>query len=223
MSNALVDILYDMKGNKIMLFLNCGELIDVYGFSGRMSYSPRAKFGSDMSKFDFYEINSYLLKLYQNTGIETSNLVEFFKQCLLNSITVERTSIYYMDGKYIEDTASEYEATYSYIPNFPFVIRGNFRDIRKFVHSVLLYCNRYDWDYDTAEYPIKDRSPINNLILSKYDNNIGKLLSEIMEGLKPFIDNNFQAKTKEEILKDMPWALDPFKNMETSRFIEKPY
>lgn len=205
-----------------MLFLNCGELIDVYGFSGRMSYSPRAKFGSDMSEFDLYEINSYLLKLYQNTGIETGNLVEFFKSALINSIKVEKVSIYYMDGKYIEDTASEYEATYSYIPNCPFVIRGNFRDIRKFVHAVLLYCNTYDWDYE-GDYPTKDRSPINALIVHKYDNNLGKLLNEIMEGLKPFIDNNFQAKTKEEVLKDMPWALDPFRNMELSKIIEKSY
>lgn len=206
-----------------MLFLNCGELIDVDGFNGRMSYAPKAKFGSDMSNFDFYEINSYLLKLYQNSGIETNNLVEFFKNCLLNSITVERVSIYYMDGKYIEDTASEYEATYSYIKNCPFVIRGGFRDVRKFVHAVLLYCNRYDWDYDSAAYPVKDRNPINALVVEKYDNNLGRLLSEIMDGLKPFIDNNFSSKNKEEILKAMPWALDPFKNMETSRLIEKPY
>ena len=206
-----------------MLFLNCGELIDVYGFSGRMSYSPRAKFSSDMSEFDFYEINSYLLKLYQNTYIETGNLIEFFKQCLLNSITVERVSIYYMDETYVEDTASEYEATYSYIENCPFVLRGNFRDIRKFVHAVLLYSNRYDWDYDSEEYPTKDRNPINKLIVGKYDNNLGRLLNEIMKGLKPFIDNNFSSKRKEDVLKDMPWALDPFRNMETSRFIEKPY
>lgn len=205
-----------------MLFLNCGELIDVYGFSGRMSYAPKARFSSDMSEFDFYEINSYLLKLYQNTGIETSNLVEFFKNCLLNSIKVERVSISYMDGKYIEDTASEYEATYSYIANCPFVIRGDYRDIRKFVHSVLLYCNRYDWDL-CGDYPVKDRSPINNIIVEKYDNNLGRLLSEIMEGLKPFIDNNFSSKSKEEVLKDMPWALNPFKNMETSKYIERSY
>lgn len=208
-----------------MMYLNCGQLIDVDGFnvSGRMSYSPKAKFSSDMSEFDFYEINSFLLKLYQNTGIEAINLVEFFKNCLLNSITVERVSIYYMDEKYIEDTASEYEATFSYIENCAFVIRGNFRDIRKFVHAVLLYCNTYDWDYDTAEYPMKDRSPINRLIVEKYDNKLGILLDEIMEGLKPFIDNNFSSKSKEEILKDMPWALDPFRNMELSRIIEKPY
>lgn len=206
-----------------MLFLNCGQLIDVDGFNGRMSYAPKARFSSDMSEFDFYEINSYLLKLYQNTGIETADLIAFFKNCLLNSIKVERVSISYMDGEYIEDTASEYEATFSYIENCPFVIRGDYRDIRKFVHSVLLYCNRYDWDYDSEEYPIKDRSPINNLIVSKYNNNLGRLLSEIMEGLKPFIDNNFAIKTKEEILKDMPWALDPFKNMETSKYLEKAF
>ena len=206
-----------------MLYLNCGELIDVDGFSGRMSYSPRARFSSNMNEFDFYEINSYLLKLYQNNGIKTDDLITFFKNCLLNSIKVERVSISYMDGEYVEDTASEYEATYSYIENFPFVIRGGFRDIRKFAHSVLLYCNRYDWDYDTAEYPIKDRNPINALIVEKYDNNLGILLNEIMKGLKPFIDNNFSSKSKEDILKGMPWALDPFRNMETSRFIEKPY
>lgn len=206
-----------------MLYLNCGELISIDGFSGRMSYSPRARFSSNMDKFDFYEINSFLLKLYQNTGIETSNLVEFFKNALLNSIKVERVSISYMDGEYIEDTASEYEATFSYIENFPFVIRGGFRDIRKFVHKVLLYSNTYDWDYDSESYPVKDRNPINKLIVEKYDNNLGKLLIEIMEGLKPFIDKNFQAKSKEVVLKDMPWALDPFRNMETSRFIERQY
>ena len=91
-----------------MLYLNCGELISVNGFIGRMSYSPKAKFSSDMSEFDFYEINSYLLKLYQNTGIEAADLINFFKNCLLNSSTVERVSIYYMDDKYVEDTASEY-------------------------------------------------------------------------------------------------------------------
>ena len=128
-----------------------------------------------------------------------------------------------MDGDYVEDSDSKYEATYSYIKNFPFVIRGNFRDIRKFVHAVLLYSNRYDWDYDSEIYPVKDRNPINALIVSGYDNNLGKLLNEIMEGLKPFIDNNFQAKNKEEVLKDMPWALDPFRNMELSKIIEKPY
>lgn len=206
-----------------MMYLNCGQLIDVYGFSGRMNYSPKAKFGSDMSEFDFYEINSYLLKLYQNTGIETSNLITFFKNCMLNSIKVEKLYIHFMDGEYVEDSDTEYEATFSYIENCPFVIRGGFRDIRKFVHAVLLYSNRYDWDYDSEEYPTKDRSPINSLIVSKYDNNLGRLLNEIMEGLKPFIDNNFQAKTKEEVLKDMPWALDPFRNMELSRIIEKPY
>lgn len=205
-----------------MLFLNCGQLIDVYGFSGRMSYSPKAKFGSNMSEFDFYEINSYLLKLYQNTGIETSNLIEFFKNCLLNSIKVEKVYIHYMDGEFVEDSNCEYEATFSYIKNFPFVIRGGFRDVRKFVHAVLLYCNRYDWDL-WGDYPVKDRSPINTLVVEKYDNKLGILLDEIMEGLKPFIDNNFQAKTKEEVLKDMPWALDPFRNMELSRIIEKPY
>lgn len=206
-----------------MMYLNCGQLIDVYGFSGRMSYSPKAKFGSDMSEFDFYEINSYLLKLYQNTGIETSNLITFFKNCMLNSIKVEKLYIHFMDGEYVEDSDTEYEATFSYIENCPFVIRGGFRDIRKFVHAVLLYSNRYDWDYDSEEYPTKDRSPINSLIISKYDNNLGRLLNEIMEGLKPFIDNNFSSKSKEEILKDMPWALNPFRNMELSRIIEKPY
>ena len=206
-----------------MLFLNCGQLIDVYGFSGRMSYSPKAKFSSNMSEFDFYEINSYLLKLYQNTGIKTADLVAFFKNALINSITVEKVYIHFMDGKYIEDSNCEYEATYSYIENFPFVLRGNFRDIRKFVHSVLLYCNTYDWDYDSEIYPIKDRSPINQLVIEEYNNNLGKLLDEIMKGLKPFIDNNFAIKTKEEVLKSMPWALDPFKNMELSRLIEKPY
>lgn len=206
-----------------MMYLNCGQLIDVYGFSGRMSYSPKAKFGSDMSEFDFYEINSYLLKLYQNTGIETSNLITFFKNCMLNSIKVEKLYIHFMDGEYVEDSDTEYEATFSYIENCPFVIRGGFRDIRKFVHAVLLYSNRYDWDYDSEEYPTKDRSPINSLIISKYDNNLGRLLNEIMEGLKPFIDNNFSSKNKEEVLKDMPWALNPFRNMELSRLIEKPY
>lgn len=206
-----------------MLFLNCGQLIDVYGFSGRMSYSPKAKFSSNMSEFDFYEINSYLLKLYQNTGIKTADLVEFFKNALINSITVEKVYIHYMDGEFVEDSNCEYEATFSYIKNFPFVIRGGFRDIRKFVHAVLLYCNRYDWDYDTEEYPMKDRNSINSLIVSKYDNNLGKLLNDVMEGLKPFIDNNFAIKTKEEVLKSMPWALDPFRNMELSKIIEKPY
>ena len=176
-----------------------------------------------MGEFDFYEINSYLLKLYQNDGIKVDDLINFFRDCLLNSIKVERVSIQYMDGKYVEDTSSEYEATFSYIENCPFVIRGNYRGIKKFVHAVLLYCNRYDWDYDSEAYPVKDRSPINDLVVSKYDNNLGVLLDEIMEGLKPFIDKNFQSKTKEEVLKDMPWALDPFRNMETSRFIEKPY
>lgn len=205
-----------------MIFLNCGQLIDVYGFSGRMSYSPKAKFGSNMSEFDFYEINSYLLKLYQNTGIETSNLIEFFKNCLLNSIKVEKVYIHYMDGEFVEDSNCEYEATFSYIKNFPFVIRGGFRDVRKFVHAVLLYCNRYDWDL-WGDYPVKDRSPINKLVVEEYNNNLGKLLNEIMNGLKPFIDSNFTIKTKEQILKDMPWALDPFHNMELSRLIEKPY
>ena len=206
-----------------MLFLNCGQLIDVYGFSGRMSYSPKAKFSSNMSEFDFYEINSYLLKLYQNTGIKTADLVEFFKNALINSITVEKVYIHYMDGEFVEDSNCEYEATFSYIKNFPFVIRGGFRDIRKFVHAVLLYCNRYDWDYDTEEYPTKDRNPINSLIVSKYGNNLGKLLNDVMEGLKPFIDNNFSSKSKEDVLKAMPWALDPFRNMELSKIIEKPY
>lgn len=206
-----------------MLFLNCGQLIDVYGFSGRMGYSPKAKFSSNMSEFDFYEINSYLLKLYQNTGIKTADLVEFFKNALINSITVEKVYIHYMDGEFVEDSNCEYEATFSYIKNFPFVIRGGFRDIRKFVHAVLLYCNRYDWDYDTEEYPTKDRNPINSLIVSKYGNNLGKLLNDVMEGLKPFIDNNFSSKSKEDVLKAMPWALDPFRNMELSRLIEKPY
>lgn len=206
-----------------MLFLNCGQLIDVYGFSGRMSYSPKAKFSSNMSEFDFYEINSYLLKLYQNTGIKTADLVAFFKNALINSIIVEKVYIHFMDGKYIEDSNCEYEATYSYIENFPFVLRGNFRNIRKFVHSVLLYCNTYDWDYDSAAYPVKDRSPINQLVVEEYNNNLGKLLDEIMKGLKPFIDNNFAIKTKEEVLKSMPWALDLFRNMELSKIIEKPY
>lgn len=86
-----------------------------------------------------------------------------------------------------------------------------------------MYCNRYDWDYDTEEYPTKDRNPINSLIVSKYGNNLGKLLNDVMEGLKPFIDNNFSSKSKEDVLKAMPWALDPFRNMELSRLIEKPY
>ena len=206
-----------------MLFLNCGELISVDGFDGRMSYAPKARFSSNMNEFDLYEINSYLLKLYQNTGIETADLITFFKNCLLNSIKVERVSISYMDGKYVEDTASEYEATFSYIENCPFAIRGNFRDIRKFVHAVLLYCNRYDWDYDSAEYPVKDRNPINSIIVEKYDNNLGRLLNEIMEGLKPFIDKNFSSKKKEEVLKEMPWALDPFRNMETSKYLKKSF
>lgn len=206
-----------------MLFLNCGELIGIYGFTGRMSYAPRAKFSHNMNNFDFYEINSYLLKLYQNTGIKTADLVEFFKNALINSITVEKVYIHYMDGEFVEDSNCEYEATFSYIKNFPFVIRGGFRDIRKFVHTVLLYCNRYDWDYDTEEYPTKDRNPINSLIVSKYGNNLGKLLNDVMEGLKPFIDNNFSSKSKEDVLKAMPWALDPFRNMELSKIIEKPY
>lgn len=124
-----------------MLYLNCGELIDIDGFNGRMSYYPKARFSSNMSEFSFYEINSYLLKLYQNDGIEVDDLINFFRNCLINSIKVERISISYMDGKYIEDTSSEYEATFSYIENCPFVIRGDYRDIRKFVHAVLLYCN----------------------------------------------------------------------------------
>lgn len=206
-----------------MLFLNCGELISVNGFTGRMSYAPRARFGSDMSNFDFYEINSYLLKLYQNDGIKVDDLINFFRDCLLNYITIEKVYIHFMDGEYVEDSASEYEATFSYIENCPFVIRGNYRDIRKFVHSVLLYCNTYDWDYDSAAYPIKDRSPINKLVVEGYNNNLGRLLNEIMEGLKPFIDRNFQSKTKEEVLKNMPWALDPFRNMELSKIIERPY
>lgn len=205
-----------------MLYLNCGELIDIDGFNGRMSYYPKARFSSNMSEFSFYEINSYMLKLYQNDGIEVDDLINFFRNCLINSIKVERISISYMDGKYIEDTSSEYEATFSYIENCPFVIRGDYRDIRKFVHAVLLYCNTYDWDL-WGDYPVKDRSPINALVVNKYDNNLGRLLNEIMEGLKPFIDRNFQSKTKEEVLKNMPWALDPFKNMETSRYLEKQY
>lgn len=205
-----------------MLFLNCGQLIDVYGFSGRMSYSPKAKFSSNMEEFDFYEINSYLLKLYQNTGIKTADLVAFFKNALINSITVEKVYIHYIDGEFVEDSNCEYEATFSYIENFPFVIRGGFRDIRKFVHSVLLYCNTYDWDL-WGDYPVKDRNPINKLIVEEYNNNLGKLLNKIMEGLKPFIDRNFQSKTKEEVLKNMPWALDPFRNMELSKIIERPY
>lgn len=206
-----------------MIFLNCSGLIDINcGFYNRMDYAPKAYISSNMADFDFYEINSVLLRLYQNSGIETSNLVEFFKHCLLNSIKVEKVFIHYMDGEYIEDSNSEYEATYSYIENFPFVIRGGFRDIRKFVHAVLLYCNRYDWDL-WGEYPVKDRNPINGLVIKKYDNNLGRLLDEVMEGLKPFIDSNFSSKSKEEVLKDMPWALDPFRNMELSRIIEKPY
>lgn len=205
-----------------MLYLNCGELIDIDGFNGRMSYYPKARFSSNMSEFSFYEINSYLLKLYQNDGIEVDDLINFFRNCLINSIKVERISISYMDGKYIEDTSSEYEATFSYIENCPFVIRGDYRDIRKFVHAVLLYCNTYDWDL-WGDYPVKDRSPINALVVEKYNNNLGRLLSEIMEGLKPSIDNNFSGKKKEGVLKDMPWALDPFKNMETSKYIEKEF
>lgn len=206
-----------------MLYLNCAGLIEInYGFDNRTKYAPKARFGSNMNEFDFYDINSVLLKLYQNTGIETNNLIEFFKNCLLNSIKVEKVFVHYMDGEYVEDSDSEYEATYSYIKNFPFVLRGNFKDIRKFVHATLLYCNRYDWDL-WGEYPVKDRNPINSLIIEKYDNNLGSLLNEIMEGLKPFIDSNFSSKSKEEILKDMPWALNPFKNMELSRIIEKPY
>lgn len=205
-----------------MLYLNCGELIDIDGFNGRMSYSPKARFSSNMSEFSFYEINSYLLKLYQNDGIEVYDLINFFRNCLINSIKVERISISYMDGKYIEDTSSEYEATFSYIENCPFVIRGDYRDIRKFVHAVLLYCNTYDWDL-WGDYPVKDRSPINTLVVEKYNNNLGRLLSEIMEGLKPSIDKNFSGKKKEVVLKDMPWALDPFKNMETSKYIEKEF
>lgn len=205
-----------------MLYLNCGELIDIDGFNGRMSYYPKARFSSNMSEFSFYEINSYLLKLYQNDGIEVDDLINFFRNCLINSIKVERISISYMDGKYIEDTSSEYEATFSYIENCPFVIRGDYRDIRKFVHAVLLYCNTYDWDL-WGDYPVKDRSPINALVVEKYNNNLGRLLSEIMEGLKPSIDNNFSSKNKEVVLKDMPWALDPFRNMETSKYIERPY
>lgn len=205
-----------------MLYLNCGELIDIDGFNGRMSYSPKARFSSNMSEFSFYEINSYLLKLYQNDGIEVYDLINFFRNCLINSIKVERISISYMDGKYIEDTSSEYEAAFSYIENCPFVIRGDYRDIRKFVHAVLLYCNTYDWDL-WGDYPVKDRSPINTLVVEKYNNNLGRLLSEIMEGLKPSIDKNFSGKKKEVVLKDMPWALDPFKNMETSKYIEKEF
>lgn len=205
-----------------MLYLNCGELIDIDGFNGRMSYSPKARFSSNMSEFSFYEINSYLLKLYQNDGIEVDDLINFFRNCLINYIKVERISISYMDGKYIEDTSSEYEATFSYIENCPFVIRGDYRDIRKFVHAVLLYCNTYDWDL-WGDYPVKDRSPINALVVEKYNNNLGRLLSEIMEGLKPSIDNNFSSKNKEVVLKEMPWALDPFRNMETSKYIERPY
>lgn len=207
----------------MMMYLNCGQLIDVDGFNGRMSYAPKAKFNSNMNEFDFYEINSYLLKLYQNTGIKTGNLIEFFKNCLLNSITVEKVYIHYMDGEYVEDSDCEYEATFSYIKNCPFVIRGNFRDIRKFVHKALLYSNTYDWDYDSEEYPVKDRNPINALIVKEYDNNLGKLLDEVMEGLKPFINKNFSSKKKEDVLRDMPWALDPFRNMELSKIIEKPY
>lgn len=206
-----------------MLYLNCAGLIEInYGFDNRTKYAPKARFGSNMNEFDFYDINSVLLKLYQNTGIETNNLIEFFKNCLLNSIKVEKVFVHYMDEGYVEDSDSEYEATYSYIENFPFVIRGGFRDIRKFVHATLLYGNQYDWDL-WGEYPVKDRNPINNLVIRKYDNNLGRLLNEIMEGLKPFIDNNFSSKRKEDVLKDMPWALDPFHNMELSKIIEKPY
>lgn len=206
-----------------MLYLNCTGLIEINnGFDNRTRYAPKARFSSNMDNFDLYDVNSVLLKLYQNTGIETNNLIEFFKNCLLNSIKVEKVFIHYMDGEYVEDSDSEYEATYSYIKNFPFVIRGGFRDIRKFVHATLLYCNTYDWDL-WGDYPVKDRNPINSLVIEKYDNNLGKLLDEIMNGLKPFIDNNFSSKSKEQVLKDMPWALDPFHNMEFSRLIEKPY
>ena len=208
-----------------MLFLNCSSLIGIDGNFSRSEYLPKAQFETNMTNLDFYDINSALMKLYQNTDtcIEVNNLVDFFKNCLLNYITVERVSIYYMDERYIEDTASEYEVTYSSINNCPFVIRGGFRDIRKFIHATLLYCNNYEWDYSNGIYPVKDRSPINTLIVEKYSNNLGRLLSEIMEGLKPFIDENFSSKNKEEILKDMSWALDPFRNMETSRIIERPY
>lgn len=202
-----------------MIYLNCSGLIEIgKGFDNRTKYAPKAKFSSNMTDFDFYEINSALLKLYQNTGIETADLIEFFKNCLINSIKVERVSIHYMDGDYVEDSDSEYEATFSYIKNFPFVLRGNFRDVRKFVHGVLLYCNTYDWEYD--EVPVKDRNPINSLIVYGYNNNLGRLLNEIMKCLKPFINNS--SKSKEELLEDMPWALDPFRNME-SRLIERPY
>lgn len=202
-----------------MIYLNCSGLIEIgKGFDNRTKYAPKAKFSSNMADFDFYEINSALLKLYQNTGIETADLIEFFKNCLINSIKVERVSIHYMDGDYVEDSDSEYEATFSYIKNFPFVLRGNFRDVRKFVHGVLLYCNTYDWEYD--EVPVKDRNPINSLIVYGYNNNLGRLLNEIMKCLKPFINNS--SKNKEELLEDMPWALDPFRNME-SRLIERPY
>ena len=202
-----------------MIYLNCSGLIEIgKGFDNRTKYAPKAKFSSNMADFDFYEINSALLKLYQNTGIETADLIEFFKNCLINSIKVERVSIHYMDGDYVEDSDSEYEATFSYIKNFPFVLRGNFRDVRKFVHGVLLYCNTYDWEYD--EVPVKDRNPINSLIVYGYNNNLGRLLNEIMKCLKPFINNS--SKNKKELLEDMPWALDPFRNME-SRLIERPY
>ena len=202
-----------------MIYLNCSGLIEIgKGFDNRTKYAPKVKFSSNMTDFDFYEINSALLKLYQNTGIETADLIEFFKNCLINSIKVERVSIHYMDGDYVEDSDSEYEATFSYIKNFPFVLRGNFRDVRKFVHGVLLYCNTYDWEYD--EVPVKDRNPINSLIVYGYNNNLGRLLNEIMKCLKPFINNS--SKSKEELLEDMPWALDPFRNME-SRLIERPY
>ena len=202
-----------------MIYLNCSGLIEIgKGFDNRTKYAPKAKFSSNMTDFDFYEINSALLKLYQNTGIETADLIEFFKNCLINSIKVERVSIHYMDGDYVEDSDSEYEATFSYIKNFPFVLRGNFRDVRKFVHGVLLYCNTYDWEYD--EVPVKDRNPINSLIVYGYNNNLGRLLNEIMKCLKPFINNS--SKSKEELLEDMPWALDPFRNME-SRLIERSY
>lgn len=83
-----------------MLYLNCTGLIEInYGFDNRTEYAPKARFSSNMNEFDLYDINSVLLKLYQNTGIGTNDLVEFFKNCLLNYITIERVSIHYIDGE----------------------------------------------------------------------------------------------------------------------------
>ena len=206
-----------------MIYLDCSSLIEVgYNSSVRATYIPKAQFTSNMTNFDFYEINSVILKLYQNTGVETTDLINFFKNCLLNSVAVGKVCIHYIDDGYVEDSNCEYEATNSYIKHFPFVLRGSFRDVRKFVHAMLLYCNVYDWDYSNGIYPVKDRNPVNRLIVEKYNNNLGRLLNEVMEGIKPFIDENFSSKNKEEILKDMPWALDPL-GMELSRVIERSY